>query len=386
MTIEIREFDRTRRDEWDRYVERSEDASLFHQYRALELQAEHSDSTLHPLVGFKNEHPIGLYPVFEIRKGPVRTAFSPPPDIRVPYLGPVMLDTDPIKRRKLERRRHQFIEGCTNWVEREISPTYSHTRIGDHYSDMRMFQWDGFVVTPRYTYNVDLTPDEDDLLLSFSRNARRNIRGCGEEMENISVGGRTDLEEILSVVEGRYEEQDIAFGVPPEFVCDLYDELPEGQIRPYVYRVDGEFVSGIIAIHYGDTVSRWMGGVRTNQSDRASVNDLLDWRIMCDAKREGRVRYDLVGANTRRLNRYKAKYNPELVTVYQIERGSLPARTAAHLYKSRLSSGLTMLTKPHRVVDPGQRLASVVPALTAVYKNDTLSGDLFSRDNSQDNR
>lgn len=386
MTIEIYEFDDRRRDEWDRYVERSGDASLFHQYRALEIQASHSDAELHPLVGFHNEEPVGLYPVFEIRKGPVKTAFSPPPNIRVPYLGPVMITTDPIKRRKLERRRHEFIEQCTDWIDREISPTYSHVRVGDYYTDMRIFQWGGFVATPRYTYNVDLTPDEDDLLRTFSRNARRNIRDGEDAAANISVGGRDDLEAILSVVESRYDEQDIDFGVPPEFVLELYDALPDGQIRPYVYRDDGEFVSGIIVTHFGEMVSRWMGGVRTERSDRVAVNDLLDWRIMCDAKREGRVRYDLVGANTRRLNRYKAKYNPELVTFYHVERGSLPARAAAHLYKRRLSPRLDGRSNPGRTASRRQRLSAVVPSLTALYRNDSQLGDVLSGTSSRNHK
>ncbi|WP_411969028.1 lipid II:glycine glycyltransferase FemX [Haloferax sp. YSSS75] len=386
MTIEIREFDETRRDEWDRYVNRSGDASLFHQYRALELQASHSNSTLHPLVGFDNEQPIGLYPVFEVHRGPVKAAFSPPPNIGVPYLGPVMVDTDPIKRRKLERRRHQFIEGCSDWIRREISPTYSHLRVGDYYTDMRMFQWDGYLVTPKYTYHVDLTPDHDDLLLSFSRNARRNIRGGDDEAANISIGGRAELEAILSAVEDRYEEQELGFDVPPEFVCDLYDELPDGQIRPYVYTVDDEFVSGIIVVQFGETVSRWMGGVRTDRSDWVDANDLIDWRIMTDAKREGCVRYDLVGANNRRLNRYKGKYNPKLVTFYQIEHGSLPARAAAHLYRDRISSNLTTLTESRWTITPRQLLANVVPSLTTTYRNDSSTRDVLSSNTSQNHR
>ncbi|WP_416841516.1 lipid II:glycine glycyltransferase FemX [Haloferax sp. DFSO52] len=385
MTIHIQEFDETRRDEWDRYVERSGDASLFHQYRALELQAAHSNSTLHPLVGFHNEQPIGLYPIFEIQKGPVSTAFSPPPNIGVPYLGPVMITTDPIKRRKLERRRNQFIEGCADWIDREISPAYTHLRVGDYYTDMRAFQWGGCVVTPKYTYNVDLTPDDDELLLSFSRNARRNIRDGIESSATISVGGRDELETILSLVEGRYEEQDLAFDVPPEFVCDLYDELPDGQVRPYVYERDGEFVSGIIVIQYGTTVSRWMGGVRTEESCNADVNDLIDWQIICDAKADGCVRYDLVGANNRRLNRYKGKYNPELVTFYQIEHGSLPVRAAAHLYKGRLGEGLATLAESRRVLAP-RRMLAAIPSLTTTPRSDSLTGGVFSDANSKDNR
>ncbi|KAB1185099.1 MULTISPECIES: GNAT family N-acetyltransferase [Haloferax] len=378
MTIEIEAFDRSRRDEWDRYVERSGDASIFHQYRALELQAKHSNSTLHPLVGFKNEQAIGLYPVFEIRKGPVKTAFSPPPNLGVPYLGPVLLGGSGIKQRKLERRRNQFIEGCTNWVNNNIDPTYTHVRVGDYYTDMRIFQWGGCTVTPKYTYNVDLDRSEEDLLLSFSRSARRNIRDGEDVASNISIGGREDLEAILALVEDRYDEQDLAFDIPSAFVRGLYDELPDGQVQPYVFKTDGEFVSGIIVLNYGKTTYRWLGGARPKGDYRVDVNDLLDWRIMCDAKDAGRVRYDLVGANNRRLNRYKGKYNPELVTFYQIEHGPLPIRAAAHLYKSSIGSGISALAGSNRSSMPARLVSGIVPMITTTYRSESLPGDTVS--------
>ncbi|WP_148414206.1 GNAT family N-acetyltransferase [Haloferax sp. KTX1] len=345
MTIEIAEFDHGDRDEWDTYVERSSQASFFHQYEALRLQAKHSNSTLHLLVGFKTEEPVGLFPVFEIRKGLVKTAFSPPPHIGVPYLGPVMLDAGNIKSRKFERRRNQFIDGCTAWIDEHIGPNYTHVRVGDYYTDMRTFLWGGCDVSPKYTYNVDLTRDENELLMSFSRSARRNIRDGRKLVSDIEEGDRDDICSILTLVKDRYEEQDLSFDVPPQFVMDLYDSLPAGQIRPYVFRYDGTFVSGILALQYGDTLYRWLGGVRPQRDFGIDVNDLLDWRIMRDGMDAGMRRYDLVGANNHRLNRYKSKYNPELVTFYQIEHGALPVRTIAHLYKSRLGPGIEMLSR-----------------------------------------
>ncbi|ELZ97996.1 hypothetical protein C440_02073 [Haloferax mucosum ATCC BAA-1512] len=343
MTIKITEFDPGRRDEWDRYVEQSCQASLFHQYDALELQAKYSNAKLHLLVGFKTEEPVGLFPLFEIRKGPIKTAFSPPPNIGVPYLGPVMFDAGNIKRRKFERRRNRFIEGCTEWVNSEIGPNYTHVRVGDYYTDMRTFQWGGCDVSPKYTYNVDLTRGEDDLLMSFSRSARRNVRDGAEIIPKIEEGNRDDIRTILTLVKDRYEEQDMQFDVPPQFVLDLYDSLPDGQVRPYVFRYNGSFVSGIVVLQYGRTIYRWLGGVRPEHDFGVDINDLLDWRIMRDGMQRGMARYDLVGANNRRLNQYKSKYNPDLVTFYQIEHGALPVRTVAHLYKNQLGPRLESL-------------------------------------------
>ncbi len=81
-------------------------------------------------------------------------------------------------------------------------------------------------------------------------------------------------------------------------------------------------------------MSRWQGGVRTDVETDLAVNDLLDWRIMRDAMDRGRTTYDLVGANNRRINRYKAKFNPELHPFYSLERNAAGMKTLAHLYKT----------------------------------------------------
>ncbi|WP_410767553.1 lipid II:glycine glycyltransferase FemX [Haloferax sp. DFSO60] len=360
MTIEIRELDASQREEWDGYVARSPDAGLFHQYHALTVQATYSDAVLHPLVGFNGNEPIGLFPIFEVEKGPFKAAFSPPPDIRVTYLGPAMLDMGCMKARKAEQLRTEFIEGCREWVELSFNPHYTHIRTNGSYDDMRPFLWEGCDAEPKYTYLVDIQPDEDDLLMSFSRNARRNIRDGRKLASNITVGGVDEIRNIVEQVKARYEEQDEFFGIPSNFVVDLYEGLPEGQIKPYVFRDGDEFVGGIIALEYGDRVYRWQGGVKTENDVDGQINDNLDWRVMMDAKANGKSWYDLVGANNPRLNGYKSKFNPTLEMHYQIEHGSRLAKTVAHVYKHTL----TPLVSPSR----SSRRPPPVAVMEALYK------------------
>lgn len=334
MSIEVRQATADDLESWNRYVEQSPQAGLFHRQEALEVLADHSDSDLHQLLGFKGQEPVGLFPCFEIEKGPFTTAFSPPPDLRVPYQGPALLNMDKLKQRKAERRHRSFLEGCFDWLDQELAPRYTHLRVRGTYPDLRPMKWEGFEADPAYTYLVDLTPDAEDLLLSFSSDARSNIRN-GREADNVSidVGGRDAVGRILTQVRNRYESQGIAFHPTEAFLLDLYDELPEGAIRPYVCRVDGEFVGGILAYESGTTIHRWQGGVRTDADVDISVNDNLDWAVMEDGKERGCTTYDLVGANNERINSYKAKFNPTLQEQYTLERGSVAMNVAAHLYK-----------------------------------------------------
>jgi lipid II:glycine glycyltransferase (peptidoglycan interpeptide bridge formation enzyme) len=42
--------------------------------------------------------------------------------------------------------------------------------------DMQSFIWSGFEVSPKYTYQIDLTQDEDDILAKMSPERRKNIK------------------------------------------------------------------------------------------------------------------------------------------------------------------------------------------------------------------
>ncbi len=312
---------------WNELVERSEQTCPFHQYESLCIQADHSSGTVHPLVGYKGEEPIGLFPVFELSRGPVQLAFSPPPALRIAYLGPALLERNGLKQRKRERRLHDFVEQCLEWTESTFNPRYGHMRLHGSFEDLRPFIWNDCTVRPSYTYLVDLDTDEDDLLMSFSRDARSNIRDNEAQLSSVREGTVDDLEQIVEQVAARYARQGIEFAITPEFVTTLATELPDGAVRPYVLEVDGSFEGGVVVLDDGSTVYRWQGGVRTDSDTDLPSNDLLDWQIMADAIDRGRTGYDLVGADNRRINRYKAKFNPDLEPFYSIEQGS-PITTA----------------------------------------------------------
>jgi hypothetical protein len=333
MSIDVTRADDIEPETWNSYVERSATSGIFHQHEALETIADHTGADLVRLLGRKGQEPVGLLPAFVLSKGPFRAVFSPPPNLRVSYLGPAFLNMGKLKRRKAERRRRRFVDGCFDWLAEEVGHRYLHLRTTSRYADVRPFQWNGCSVTQSHTYVVDLTPGREDVLMAFSSDARGNVRNTDRERYEITVGDRAAVERVVSMVRERYESQGETYGVPPSFVTDLYDGLPEGQFLPYVCRVDGEFVGGMLAHSFGDRVYRWQGGVKTDRDVDVPVNDLLDWRVMTDAMDRGLAGYDLVGADNQRINRYKAKFGPELKRFYSVETGTRTMNAIANLYK-----------------------------------------------------
>ncbi|MFO7834525.1 MAG: GNAT family N-acetyltransferase, partial [Halohasta sp.] len=97
--------------EWNDLVERSPQATPFHRAESLGVMADHADATLHPYVGYKGQEPVGIFPIFELSKGPVTAAFSPPPKQKISYLGPALVSQNG-KQRRREKTNSRFITAC----------------------------------------------------------------------------------------------------------------------------------------------------------------------------------------------------------------------------------------------------------------------------------
>lgn len=322
--------DREGLEAWDDIVECSPMGTVFHRLAALETIAAHADATLYPLVGYKGQELVGIFPVFELQRGPFTTVFSPPPGMGLMVLGPALVEQPEMKTRRTEKRTRRFLEAAVEWVERGLNSRFTYLRTHPAFPDHRPFGWMGFDVMPRYTYVVDLRPGRE-VLSSFSSDARRNVKNDDAVTIRESAGG--DVDRIVDHLDRRHAEQEMAFPVSAAFARDLRDALPDDAFRTYVCTADGEYVSGMLTLADERTVYRWQGGARPTRDVDAPVNDLLDWRIITDAIDQGKTRYDMFGANTKGLCEYKSKFGPDLVTYQALERGSRTMQFVSGLYQ-----------------------------------------------------
>lgn len=327
--VRVERADESDLDSWNQWVEQSPQGTVFHRLAALRVQADHSETTLYPLVGYKGQEPVGIFPVFGGSKAGISAAFSPAPDLWISSLGPALVNFEHLKQRRAEKRHRRFIGAALDWIRETISPKYVHVSADRAYRDPRPFEWNDFSVEPRHTYVVDISRDVDALSKSFSSDARRNVDTDRDDYD-ISIGGADEIVRIIEQVRNRYEQQDKSFTLPPEAVVDLYERLPDGTVKPYVCRVDGEFVGGMVTLVGTDTIHRWQGGAKIDHD--LPVNDLIDWRIIRDGVESDCSRYDMEGANELRLCGYKAKFAPDVVSYPQMEYGHPGVRLGSQLY------------------------------------------------------
>lgn len=316
------------RGEWNRAVERSPQATPLHRYEAVRLLARESGTSFQLLMGHKGQEPVGLFPVFRRRRGPLTMLFSPPKDVGVHTLGPALLNHEKLKRRKAEKRNRRFVQQCLDRLEDDVDPDSVEVQTVPGYGDVRPFLWNGFDAEMDYTYVVDLTQGADSLFDQFSSEVRRKVRSEDAERLTVERGDAIDAGRIAKQVEERYDgRQEKYMGISPRLAEDLFEALPDDRIRAHVCRVDGEFVGGGITLETDDAAYRWQGFPKAEAD--FPVNDLLDWHIIQDAIDRDKTRYDLVGAMNARLSEYKSKFAPEIVPTYVVRAESERMRLAS---------------------------------------------------------
>lgn len=329
MSLAIRrsaDFDR-----WDDLVAASPHGTPFHLSGFLRVLRDRTGSTLHPLVGYDGEEPVGLLPFFEVEKGPLSALLSPAPRMKVSYQGPVLATPSGLEPWRLEERNQRFVDAALRFVREELSPDLINVRTGSRYDDVRPFRWNGFRASAGHTYVTDLSRGREELLAAFGTDARRPVkRGPPDDCE-IRVGGPPEIELIVERVIERYEEQDLHYPITPAYVVDLWRALPAGTLRPYVCERDGTFIGGAVTLELGDTVYGWQAGAERDTD--VAVNELLTWRVMCDAIDRGLTRYDLVGANEPGISEFKAKFDPHLERYHDLRLASPLARLAMGAYE-----------------------------------------------------
>lgn len=316
---------------WNDHVERSPMGTLFHRWEVLDIVTEHTDAKLHRLVGSKGDEVVSLIPLYEIRKGPVSTLFSPPPGMAIPHLGPILANYEKLKQHAFEHMHGELVDGVLEWIETTIGPKFIRFETVPEYEDARPYTWRDFDVQPRYTYHLPIGEDRTDILQRFKRSRRKDIIRHLDADYEVFESDQEGIEFVLERIAERYEAQGKTHDIDVGYVLKMYEQLPDGVVRPYIGTVGGKWKTGVVTLEYDDVVQWWFGAGKPDTD--LPLTDLVHFEILLDARGRGIRSCDLVGANTERITNFKSKYNPDSVSYYAIERGTRLMNAVSEIYK-----------------------------------------------------
>jgi hypothetical protein len=316
----------TEREVWDPFVKRSPYGTLFHRWDFFKTVEHHSGFRFLPLALRKGEAIHWLVPLFLSRKFGVKTLVSTLLKSAVPYLGPVPSpDFDGLRQYRRESHLLLLSEEIRGLV-REHCPDFTYLSPGPGFTDIRPFLWDGYDAGVNYTYVLNLSGSLDAIWKSLTTKKRVGITHARKM--GYAVRRSTDVRPIYDMATRRYAEQGRTIPlISHGYLADLQRTFPD-ELEVHHLLLNGTIEGGMVVVM--DSRARaWLGTTRT--ADHG--NELLYWSVIEGAKTAGAPLFELVGANTRYISRFKSGFNPDLEAYFTLTRRNTLGTLAEKLFR-----------------------------------------------------
>ncbi|MEE2659396.1 MAG: GNAT family N-acetyltransferase [Candidatus Latescibacterota bacterium] len=178
-------------------------------------------------------------------------------------------------------------------------------------NDLREASWDGWSLTPRYTYQVELPGDRQKLWESFERRTRTTVRKAEREGYRVEAG--CGIGEIVRLYQLVYN------GTAPPVAPSILERcLDSIQSQVEIWRIDsttGETASAVVFVRWQSTLYAWLAGANPAFRDTGATT-LLYWKIL---ESTSATCFDFVGANMQAIALFKRGFGGRVVNYLSLE-------------------------------------------------------------------
>jgi len=323
--------------QWDETVQESPNGSLLHTWQYIHLMEKYSEhkifgintkSKLYPLFITEKERNVGIYPLFLFKCLSGIHCHSPPNNVDVLFLGPLIPRLDEMKQEKKQIFLQDLQIQLDKFVQKDLRSNYIQINASPGFDDCRAFRWGGYTVSPRFTYYIDLTPGTDVIWRGFNRSLRYYIEKAKKEGITVSRGTVDDALFIHEQLRQRNRTKS-----PKAYIREVFDIFSPEHVDVYVARAGSERLSGIITQKYKDMVSFWVGAPKCSYKG-LSPNELALWESIKDAGENGYKVFQIMGADDYSLFPFKRKFNGKIIPYYQMKWLSPSYHFGQSLYRS----------------------------------------------------
>ena len=166
----------------------------------------------------------------------------------------------------------------------------------------------------RNTVLLDLTQDEDTLLMNMSQNTRRKVRTAAKKDVTIRPGTVDDIPVMYELYATTGQRDDFLLR-PFAYYAKLWqDFMQAGLEHVLIAEYDNTPIAHVVLFHFGKKCI-YFNGASSNEERNRMPNYALQWEAMQWAKAQGYSTYDMWGAPTQFTE------DDPLWGVYQFKRG-----------------------------------------------------------------
>ncbi len=132
------------------------------------------------------------------------------------------------------------------------------------------------VIQPKYVFRLDLkNKTEEEVIKSFESKTRYNARLAAKKGIKIESGTRDDLKIFYDIMK-ETGKRDNFFIRPLEYFEKIYDEMGQDNVKLLISSYEGEYLSAIFLIKYGNKVWFLYGGSTTKHRN-LMPNHSIQW-------------------------------------------------------------------------------------------------------------
>ena len=197
--------------------------------------------------------------------------------------------------------------------------------IGPGWEDVQPLVWAGFQASPKYTYQIDLTRGEDDLLAAMDSKRRNQGKKGGEAGYKLQP---VPVSELAPVARTHLESKN-AFHEPEAF-AGLFALEKSGLIGLGVFKGE-ELHSWFIFQQDTHAVYYLFGGAGT--AGRGDTGSWGMWTCIRHFKQAGIPLFDFEGSMIPEIERYFRSFGGTLVTHFAIEKKSTLQKAVSRVLK-----------------------------------------------------
>lgn len=145
------------------------------------------------------------------------------------------------------------------------------------------------------TIHIDLTPDEDSLLMHISQNTRRKVRVAERSGVTVRAATPDDLPVLVQLYQETGRRDGFLTRPQAYYERAWRDFMQAGRAHALIAEANGVEIAHVVLYVFGRTCWYFYGASRDLHRDKMP-NYLLQWEAMRWAKAQGCTVYDLWGA------------------------------------------------------------------------------------------
>jgi lipid II:glycine glycyltransferase (peptidoglycan interpeptide bridge formation enzyme) len=192
---------------------------------------------------------------------------------------------------------------------------YANFRFSTALTDWQPFYWAGFQQTTRYTYQLDLTKEEN-LQKQFNQNTQRNIR---KGALHFKLSTSNEIDTLLTISNLTFERQQLKSPIPYSVWQRLDAFLKENNQRTLYTALNTEgSVEAAIYIVYDKKTAYYLAGGATATGRKYGAMHFLINQAIEDAQKQGIEIFDFEGSMLHGVEAFFRGFNPVLTPYFSV--------------------------------------------------------------------